>query len=140
MFLKLAAAVVSLAVMAGAAAAQTAGSYDRLPVGERGLVDALYDAQQSSADKPALTRDDIAGRKGTAGWGNVFKDLKAAGYYPDAKNFGEVVSAYRHERNDLRKEQRSADRADWKAERRETAQRPERPEKVERLNKPERIR
>jgi hypothetical protein len=131
-------ALVGLALFAGPAAAQTAVTYDSLSVGDRNHVDALYGAQQPSDGTPALTRDDIAARKSGTGWGNVFKDLKAQGYYPDAKNFGEVVSTYRHQQNELRKEQHRAERADWKANRPEA--RLERPEKVERPHRPERVR
>lgn len=140
MSLKLAGALVSLALLASTAMAQTAGTYDSLSAGDRKHVDALYSAQQPPAGTPSLTPNEIAARKGDTGWGNVFKDLKAQGYYPDAKNFGGVVSAYHHEQNELRKEAHRAAKAERKVDRREAKlERHDRSEKVERPNKPERI-
>jgi hypothetical protein len=144
MSLKFAGVLVGLALLAGPVAAQTA-TYDTLSSGDRKHVDALYGAQQPPNGAAALTRDDIAARKGDTGWGNVFKDLKAQGYYPDAKNLGDVVSAYHHQQNALRKEQhraekaeRKAEKAEWKAQKAEW--RAERPDKPERPHKPEKVR
>src|SRR5262245_37165570 len=92
MSLRFAGALLALALFAGPASAQTAAT--NLPAADQKHVEALYAAQQPPAGTQPLTRDEIAARRGEGGWGKVFKDMKAQGYYPDAKNFGDVVSAY----------------------------------------------
>jgi len=91
--LKLAGAVVCLALLAGPTAAQTAGRYDKLSIDDRSHVDALYLAQRP-AGIATLSRDEIAARKGPAGWGGVFEDLKGRGYYPQGGTFAEVERAF----------------------------------------------
>lgn len=77
------------------------GAYDALSVGGKAHADALYeaqfDAEQPPEGKDWLTRDDFA--SGEGGWGVKFKEWQEQGYFPDAKNFGEVVSRYRKEQN-----------------------------------------
>lgn len=95
--------------VATAAAAQTAGSFDKLSPGNQKIARALYEAQRTRTETSGSTSgttlgspstasktyslDDIAAMKQSGkGWGVVFKEMKANGYYPDAKNLGQVVS------------------------------------------------
>ncbi len=87
------------------------GAYDKLSPGNQKIAQALYDAQKtntpmsgSTSGTPStstapktLTRDDIAAMKQHRGWGEIFKDLKAKGYYSDYKNLGQVVSRSHHQ-------------------------------------------
>jgi len=85
------------------------GAYDKLSPGNQKIANALFDAQQTSTQpsgstsgtstgststaSKTYTRDDIAAMKQSGkGWGVVFKEMKANGYYPGAKNLGQVVS------------------------------------------------
>ena len=94
--------------VATVAAAQTAGSFDKLSPGNQKIARALYEAQQTRTETSGSTSgttsgspstasktyslDDIAAMKQSGkGWGVVFKEMKANGYYPDAKNLGQVV-------------------------------------------------
>ena len=84
--------------IAGSALAQSAvGDYEHLSVANKRVADALYSAQQPIKGAPALTRDDVASLHSGDGWGVVFKDLKDSGYYPDAKNLGQVVGSARQQ-------------------------------------------
>jgi hypothetical protein len=85
--------VVSIDLLAALAFAQTpGGAFDRLAPGEQKIARSLYDVQRR--DLPPgrrLTLDQIAARKGTEGWGNVFKDMKSRGLVTQ-KNLGQVIS------------------------------------------------
>ena len=81
------------------------GAFDKLSPGNQKIAQALYDAEKtntpttsstSTSLKP-LSRDDIAAMKGHRGWGEIFKDLKAKGYYSEYKNLGQVVSRTHHQ-------------------------------------------
>jgi hypothetical protein len=91
--LKLASALVCLALLAGPTAAQIVAPYDALPADDRGRVDALYLAQRPVGTS-TLSRDEIAARKGPAGWGSVFEALKVQGYYPADRSFADVERAF----------------------------------------------
>lgn len=87
------------------------GAFDKLSPGNQKIAQALFDAQQSNTQTSGSTSstststasktyslDDIAAMKQSGkGWGVVFKDLKAKGYYPDYKNLGQVVSRAHHQ-------------------------------------------
>ena len=86
------------------------GAFDKLSPGNQKIAQALYDAQQTNAQPSgstsgtstgststapkSYTLDDIAAMKqsGQGGWGKIFKQMKADGHFPDAKNLGQVVS------------------------------------------------
>jgi hypothetical protein len=89
---KLAGAVIGLALLAWPGMA-AAGSYDGLSLEDRAHVDALYLAQQQPAGLQTLSRDEIAARRGPAGWNGVFEDLKGRGYYPHDRSFADVQRA-----------------------------------------------
>jgi hypothetical protein len=133
---KLSCALIALALSASSATAQTAGgNYASLSSGQQKIVDALHGAQTPPSGAQALTKDQLAARNGSSGWGNVFKDLKAQGYYPNAKNLGDVISAHAHQRNDLRREARTTVKADHRVDK--SAGRPEKVERFSRPDKPE---
>lgn len=97
---------VVLMLSANAMADEHIGAYDQLSTGGQAHADALYEAQFDSEQPPdgkeRLTRDDIAAAKSEGGWGENFKEWQKEGYFPDAKNFGQVVSKYRKEQNLLK--------------------------------------
>ena len=70
------------------------------------LYEAQFDADQPPEGKDWLTRDDLAAGRG--GWGVKFKELHEEGYFPNAKNFGEIVSSYRREQNYLKQDRTAA--------------------------------
>ena len=89
------------------------GAYDKLSPGNQKIANALFDAQQTSTQpsgstsgtstgststaSKTYTRDDIAAMKQSGkGWGVVFKDMKANGYYSEYKNLGQVISRSKH--------------------------------------------
>jgi hypothetical protein len=72
------------------------GNFDSLSPGNQKIATALFEAQHPTGTQTALTRDQIAGLKGTEGWGRVFKTMKADGLI-QARNLGQVVSG--HERS-----------------------------------------
>lgn len=98
----------------GVAAAQTAtsptttsntGAFDKLSPGNQKIARALYEAQQApmptsgstSGTTKTYSLDDIAAMKQSGkGWGVIFKEMQAKGYYPGAKNLGQVVSGRYH--------------------------------------------
>ena len=68
------------------------GAFERLSPGNQKIARSLYDAQRR--DLPVgrrLTLDQIGAKKGTEGWGNVFKDMKSQGLVTQ-KNLGQVIS------------------------------------------------
>jgi len=73
-----------------------AGSFDSLSPGNQKIANALFSAQKTTGTTlTPLTRDQIAGLKGTEGWGRVFKTMKADGLI-QARNLGQVVSGHEH--------------------------------------------
>jgi hypothetical protein len=92
----LAAAAIAIALSAPA----WADTYQQLSPGNKKIVTALYQAQQTKPGGPSpLTLDQLAALNDKDGWGNAFKQLKAQ-HLIDAKNLGQVVSAYeRHLRD-----------------------------------------
>lgn len=107
---------LALAVVVATASAQTTtttqsttptsnpnqGTYDKLSPGNQKIANALFDAQQTSTGSTSTasktyTRDDIAAMKQSGkGWGVVFKEMKANGYYSEYKNLGQVISRSKH--------------------------------------------
>jgi hypothetical protein len=71
------------------------GNFNSLSPGNQKIGNALFSAQKTTGTTTALTKDQIAGLKGTEGWGKVFKTMKADGLV-QAKNLGQVVSGYQH--------------------------------------------
>jgi len=72
------------------------GSFQSLSPGNQNIARALFEAQQPTAKGPApLSLNQIAASKGSAGWGEVFKQMKSEGLV-NAKNLGQVVSSYEH--------------------------------------------
>src|SRR5713101_722661 len=74
-----------------------ARTFDSLSPGNRKIANALFSAQNTTGTNlTPLTKNQIAGLKGTEGWGRVFKQMKADGLV-QAKNLGQVVSGYEHQ-------------------------------------------
>ena len=71
------------------------GNFDSLSPGNQKIGNALFSAQKTTGTVTPLTKDQIAGLKGTEGWGRVFKTMKADGLI-SAKNLGQVVSSSNH--------------------------------------------
>ena len=70
-------------------------------------------------------------RRAHQGWGEVFKDMKAAGLVTD-KNLGEVVKSWEQRHSEMVR----LDRA--KTEKMDRADKPEKPEKIDKPEKPTR--
>lgn len=78
-------------------------TFDSLSPGNQKIANALFSAQNTTGTtRTPLTKDQIAGLKGTEGWGKVFKEMKADGLV-QAKNLGQVVSANQHQLNASRR-------------------------------------
>lgn len=73
------------------------GAFSRLPPGEQTVARALFEAQGAGGaplTSRSLTLDEIAAkRRGGAGWGEVFREMKNRGLLM-ARSLGEVVSRY----------------------------------------------
>ena len=69
------------------------GAYERLSAGNRKIVDALYEAQTTTASATPLTRDQIAAQRSLKGWNEVFKSMRAQGLLQE-KTIGQVISGY----------------------------------------------
>lgn len=83
--------------------ASTTTTFDSLSPGNQKIANALFSAQHTTGTKlTPLTKDQIAGLKGTEGWGRVFKQMKADGLV-QARNLGQVVSAQQHQLNAARR-------------------------------------
>ncbi len=85
-------------VVTSESGAEAESSYESLSTGNRKIATALYEAQGGAEGVEgvdgAYTLDDIAAMKqdGT-GWGELFKELQAAGEIPaDVNNLGQLVS------------------------------------------------
>ena len=99
----LVAAVGVVLMLANPGWAQSSTSFDSLSPGNQKIANALFSAQRTTGTtRTLLTRDQIAGLKGTEGWGKVFKEMKADGLV-QAKNLGQVVSAHQHQLNASRR-------------------------------------
>ena len=78
-------------------------TFDSLSPGNQKIANALFSAQNTTGTtRTPLTKDQIAGLKGTEGWGKVFKEMKADGLV-QARNLGQVVSANQHQLNASRR-------------------------------------
>jgi hypothetical protein len=78
-------------------------SFDSLSPGNQKIANALFSAQNTTGTNlTPLTKDQIAGLKGTEGWGKVFKQMKTDGLV-QAKNLGQVVSTHQHQLNASRR-------------------------------------
>ncbi len=74
-------------------------TFNSLSPGNQKIANALFSAQKTAGTtRTPLTKDQIAGLKGTEGWGKVFKEMKADGLV-QARNLGQVVSANQHQLN-----------------------------------------
>ena len=83
---------LSLALTVTASAQTPGGALDRLPPGDQKIARSLHDAQRPDLlPGSRLTLDQIAAKKGSEGWGNVFKDMKSRGLVTP-KNLGQVVN------------------------------------------------
>ena len=124
----------ALTAWAQAKTTSTTG-FASLSPGEQKIVRALFEAQKLDGAATPLTLDQIAARKtpGKDGWGQVFKSMKEQGLVGNAKNLGEVVSAYDKRHPDVAKASKT-DKA-----KPEKMAKPERPEKVEKPEKPEKV-
>lgn len=96
--------VLALWLVPVAAWAETS-AFTKLPPGDQKVARALFTAQTTGgahgAAKP-LTLDQIAARRQAgAGWGEVFKAMKARGLLTQ-KSLGEVVSGYERSRRATR--------------------------------------
>lgn len=102
-YLFLVAALAALGVKAGSAHAQeapptslNAGAYDALSTGNKIIVDAIYESQLSSfnflSGGELLSRDDLAVRKESGGWGKAYKELYQLGLVSHS-NLGLAISS-----------------------------------------------
>jgi hypothetical protein len=128
-------AVGALGVFAASALAQSSGgAFSRLSSGQQKIARALFEAQAPGANAPKpLTLDEIAVKRQGQGWGEVFKDMKAAGLVTD-KNLGQVVKGWERKHPETARVDRP--KVD-KAEKPDRAEKPEKPEKPEKMEKPE---
>jgi len=124
------AVVVALGVAVSAWAQTTGtGAFDKLSPGDQKIARALFEAQKTNGGTTPLTLNQIAAKKkGHAGWGEVFKQMKAQGLVTD-KNLGEAVSSFEHHHPEL-----AAKPDNSKPEKLE---KPDKPEKIEKPARPE---
>jgi hypothetical protein len=128
------AVVVALGVAVNAWAQTTGtGAFEKLSPGDQKIARALFEAQNTTQSKSGgatpLTLEQIAAKKkGHAGWGEVFKQMKAQGLVTD-KNLGEAVSSFEHHHPEL-----AAKPDNSKPEKLE---KPDKPEKIEKPARPE---
>jgi hypothetical protein len=87
--------VMTSGASASASAATTAGAFQSLSPGDQKIANALF-AAQTTRGSGRLSRDQIATLKGSAGWGQVFGQMKADGVL-QARNLGQVVSRSEHQ-------------------------------------------
>lgn len=139
--------LVASMLVVGTAHAQTESAYGQLPPGNKMIVDALYQAQQPQPDALPISRDELAFLESGGGWGKAFKDLKDAGYYPDYKNFGQVVSSHNRSMHQARtsdkaaaSDARRADQGVRNVSERSRVERHARIKRAERPNRPHRVR
>lgn len=101
--LMLAAPVWAQSTTVSTATTTSTRTFDSLSPGNQKITNSLFAAQNTNGTNlTPLTKDQIAGLKGTEGWGRVFKQMKADGLI-QAKNLGQVVSAHQHELNAARR-------------------------------------
>src|SRR5260370_2053803 len=73
-----------------------AGSFDSLSPGNQKIANALFSAQKTTGTTlTPLTRDQIAGLKGTEGWVRVFKTIKPDGLI-QARHLGQAASQHHY--------------------------------------------
>ncbi len=114
------------------------------------IINAMYDGQKSPLPEnlEPLSKEGIAAMKSGTGWGKLFQDLKAQGYYGDEyKNLGQLISHFNrlerasHARsNNLQRTSKGQVRPDrpTKPMRIEKVERPSRPDRPNRPNRPNR--
>ena len=133
-FLHASRVVLAVAVTLGVAVsawAQTTstGAFDKLSPGDQKVARALFEAQKTNGGGATpLTLDQIAAKKQHAGWGEVFKQMKAQGLVTD-KNLGQAVSNFEHHHPEL-----AAKPDNSKPDKLE---KPDKPEKIEKPARPE---
>jgi hypothetical protein len=125
--------VLAVAVALGIAVsawAQTTGTgaFEKLSPGDQKIARALFEAQKTNGGTAPLTLDQIGARKQHAGWGEVFKQMKAQGLVTD-KNLGEVVSNFEHHHPELAAKPDSS--------KPDKLEKPDKPEKIEKPARPE---
>ncbi len=133
---------------AGAAAAQTAdGGTGSLSSDDKKHIEALYLAQQPADDfegqaaTQILSRDEIAAYRSEGGWGKVFKQMQADGYYEGYKNFGQLISGSKFKQGGIENEgaKVKAYKADgFKSDKPPKVQKSHRVTRVNRPNRPNR--
>jgi hypothetical protein len=123
-------AAVALAFLAATVHAETApGTFARLSPGDQKIARALFEAQTTSTTygSTPLTLDQIAMKKQRAGWGEIFKAMKAQGLLSE-KNLGEVVSRYDRRHPEIARKPDNA--------KPEKAAKPDKPDKLQ-IDRPE---
>jgi hypothetical protein len=79
-----------------------AGSFETLSAGDRKIGRALSLAQRPTATGPApLSLNQIADLKARSTWAKVFTQMQSRGLL-QAKNLGQIVNGYDHQRSDAR--------------------------------------
>ncbi|MDH3703006.1 MAG: hypothetical protein OEU46_17000 [Alphaproteobacteria bacterium] len=136
----LAAIAIAAAVIAAPA---YAGSFDDLSKGNQDIVNALFDGQKplNGDSTTELTKDQIADLKNGTGWGNVFKQLKDEGRYPDFKNLGLLISSVKVPEKAARGVATRSEKT-LKTSRIDRTQKIDRPSKVDRpqrIERPQRV-
>ena len=124
------------------------GAFDELSTGNQKIVSALDSFQEPPVTDPEtdpLTKDQIAVLKADTGWGNVFKQLKADGFFDDFKNLGQVISSFNHQRLGLHEDgpgRSGTHTATLSAKKvhkaKFSASRPHRPMRIRRFHRPKR--
>ena len=122
-----------------AAAVDPGGEYDSLSSGNQKIVDSLHFFQEPPEGTDPLTRDQIAEHKADTGWGQIFKNLKADGFFDEYRNLGQLVSSWNHEQRGLHL---NGPGQSWKPSRSQKVSlktnRGRRPQRVQRFNRPQR--
>ena len=92
---------------AAPAAPAKPSSFEAMPAGDRKIGRALFLAQRPTASGPApMSLNQIADLKAHSTWAKVFTQMQSRGLL-QAKNLGQIVSGYEHQRSDARPEPRS---------------------------------
>ncbi len=123
------AVIVALGVAVSAWAQTTGtGAFEKLSPGDQKIARALSEAQTTGGGATPLTLDQIAAKKKHAGWGEIFKQMKAQGLVTD-KNLGQAVSNFERHHPEVaaKPDVSKPDKVD----------KPDKPEKIDKPARPE---
>ncbi len=109
--------------------------------GGKKIISAMHDGQKDPLPEnlEPLSKDDIAAMKSGTGWGKLFQNLKAVGYYGDEyRNLGQLISHFNRLERASHAHSNSPQRTSKGQIRPEHPTKPMRIEKVERPSRPDR--